>query len=76
MTKAYRGGDTTAKRRYSLPEGDAEIVRLALRFLIHDLQEGEETLGHTTEWDVYWQHTRVKAQALLKKLDTYKWEKE
>lgn len=57
------------KRRYSLPEEDAELVRLALRITLGNLQETEET-PHETPYDKW---LKARAENLLTKLDNYQW---
>lgn len=57
------------KRRYSLPEEEAEIVRLALRITLTSIQELEGT-PHQTPYDKW---LKARAEDLLKKLETYQW---
>ena len=54
------------KRRYSLPEQEAEIARLALRITLSSLQEIEGT-----PYDIW---LKAGAEDLLKKLENYQWQ--
>ena len=58
------------KRRYSLPEQEAEIAKLALRITLSSLQEIEDT-PHSTPYDKW---LKAGAENLLKKLDSYQWQ--
>ena len=59
-----------SKRRYALPEQEAEIARLALRITLSNLQEIENT-PHSTPYDIW---LKARAEDLLKKLENYQWE--
>ena len=58
------------RRRYSLPEQEAEIARLALRITLSSLQEIEGT-PHSTPYDMW---LKAGAEDLLKKLENYQWQ--
>lgn len=58
------------RRRYSLPEQEAEIARLALRITLSSLQEIEDT-PHSTPYGTW---LKAGAEDLLKKLENYQWQ--